>query len=92
MTTPTIAPTITIFVRYAEGFKQTREDFKQCNCKKHLRWSHNGKQFRKAAGTRSWAEAVQRGREIEDRLSGRPVEGKTEAPKSVDEAARLFLR
>jgi site-specific recombinase XerD len=92
MSTPTIAPTITIFVRHAEGCKQTREDFKQCNCKKHLRWSHNGKQFRKAAGTRSWAEAVQRGREIEDQLSGRPVEGKTETPKSVDEAARLFIQ
>lgn len=51
-------PVITIFVRHAPGCKWQGDEFtKNCRCRKHLRWSLGGKQFRKQAGTRSWGEA-----------------------------------
>ena len=40
-------------------------------CKKHLRWSMNGKQFRKKTGARSWAGAEDKKRELEAQLMGR---------------------
>lgn len=69
-------PVITIFVRHgkdAEGkpCKYADNEFsKKCNCRKHLRWTSNGKQFRQKAGTRSWSEAEQVKRDLEDQLSG----------------------
>lgn len=51
---------------------------KRCNCRKHLRWSYEGKQYRQSAGTRSWAEAEDKKREIEDQLLGRMPEVKPE--------------
>ena len=52
------APLITIFVRHSADCKYVGDEFcKRCNCKKHLRWSQRGKQFRKATGARSWAGA-----------------------------------
>jgi integrase len=44
---------------------------KRCNCRKHLRWSQNGVQHRRKAGTRSWAEAEEIKRRLEDQLAGR---------------------
>ena len=65
------SPVITIFVRHSEDCKYKGDEFtKRCQCKKHLRWTHNGTQYRKAAGTRSWAEAETVKREIEDELAG----------------------
>lgn len=82
--------TITIFVRHSAGCKHSADEFsKRCNCRKHFRWTMNGQQFRKQAGTRSWAEAEEQKRHLEDELAGRTV------TKSVDvlteEAVRLFL-
>jgi site-specific recombinase XerD len=34
------------------------EDFPSCKCRKHLRWSMGGKQYRRKAGTRNWKGAV----------------------------------
>ena len=51
---------------------------KRCNCRKHLRWTQSGEQHRAAAGTRSWAEAEDKKREIEDQLAGRTPEVKPE--------------
>ena len=62
-------PVITIFVRHgppitifvARRCKYAGDEFcKRCNCRKHLRWTQNGKQHRRKAGTRSWAEAEER--------------------------------
>ncbi len=65
-------PVITIFVRHSPECKYNGDEFcKRCNCRKHLRWSSAGKQYRKKAGTRSWAEAEEKKRELEDQLSGR---------------------
>ncbi|MGA9071463.1 MAG: tyrosine-type recombinase/integrase [Terracidiphilus sp.] len=86
------APFITIFVRHAPGCKYAGDEFsKRCQCRKHLRWTLNGKQYRRQAGTRSWADAEQAKRDVEDQLSGKPVELKPEAPRLVDESVRLFM-
>jgi integrase/recombinase XerD len=86
-----IAPVITIFVRHSADCKYKGDEFcKRCNCRKHFRWTQNGKQFRKKAGTRSWAEAELLKRELEDQLAGR------DTPKQADglllaEAIETFL-
>jgi hypothetical protein len=41
---------------------------KRCNCRKHLRWTQNGKPFRRKAGVRSWAAAEEKKRELETSL------------------------
>ena len=65
-------PVITIFVRHSADCKYNGDEFeKRCNCRKHLRWSLNGKQYRKKAGTRSWAQAETEKRRLEDQLAGR---------------------
>lgn len=65
-------PVVTIFVRHSPDCKYNGDEFcKRCNCRKHLRWSSAGKQYRKKAGTRSWAEAENKKRELEDQLAGR---------------------
>jgi integrase/recombinase XerD len=74
------APLITIFVRHSPDCKYAGDEFcKRCNCRKHLRWSQHGKQFRRKTGCRSWAGAEEKKRDLEAQLSGRvpekPVEG-----------------
>jgi integrase/recombinase XerD len=81
---------ITIFVRHSPGCRYAGDEFhKSCNCRKHLRWSEGGKQFRKTAGTRSWAEAEEKKRRQEDQFAGRaPVL----EPKSLAAAVASFLQ
>lgn len=70
---------ITIFVRHSAGCKYAGDEFaRRCNCPKHLRWTSERKQHRRTAGTRSWAVAEEKKRELEDQLAGRtpqPQEG-----------------
>lgn len=70
------APLITIYVRHGsyrgkECPYAGDEFWKRCNCRKHLRWTHNGKQYRQKAGTRSWTGAEEVKRRLEDQLAGR---------------------
>jgi integrase/recombinase XerD len=66
------APVITIFVRHAADCKYAGDEFcKRCSCKKHFRWTQGGKQHRRKAGTRSWGEAEDTKRRLEDQLAGR---------------------
>jgi site-specific recombinase XerD len=86
------APLITIFVRHSSGCKYTGDEFcKRCNCRKHLRWSKDGKQYRKQAGTRSWVEAEKTKERLAAQLSGSaPV---TEPRgQTLDQAVKLFLQ
>ena len=87
-------PLIAIFVRHSADCKYRDDElWRRCNCRKHLRWTQNGKQFRRKAGTRSWAEAENVKREIEDQLAGRLPDVKPEnSQKSVAEAVELFLK
>src|ERR1017187_193008 len=65
-------PVITIFVRHSPGSKYAGDEFtKRCTCRKHFRWTAHGKQYRRKAGTRSWAEAEDLKRKLEDQLAGR---------------------
>lgn len=62
------------------------EFFRRCDCRKHLRWSINGKQYRRTANTRLWAGAEEVKRELADQLSG-----KEPAPKEVGRDIRSAI-
>lgn len=67
-------PVVTIYVRHTPGCKYEGDEFtKRCNCRKHLRWSKDKKQYRQKAGTRSWAEAEEAKRNLEAQLTGKSV-------------------
>jgi len=58
MNPPTNAPVITIFVRHSAGCKYADDETsRRCNCRKHLRWTANGVQYRRSAKARNWSEA-----------------------------------
>lgn len=83
------SPLITIFVRHAEGCKYAGDEFcKRCSCRKHFRWSADGKQYRKQAGTRSWQEAEEVKRTLQEQLAGKTVE--TKDAGTIERAAKLF--
>lgn len=64
-------PLITIYVRHTPGCKYDGDEFtKRCDCRKHMRWSLGGKQFRKQADTRSWTEAEESKKRLEAQLNG----------------------
>lgn len=88
------APIVTIFVRHSEDCKYAGDEFcRRCKCRKHLRWSHNGKQHRRMAGTRSWTEAEEVKRQLQDQLAGRPVEARAQDNvRAVSEAVNLFIK
>jgi integrase/recombinase XerD len=84
------APLITIFVRHSAGCKYADDEFsKRCNCKKHLRWTHDGKQHRLKTGSRSWAGAEDAKRDLEAQLTGRPPEPSS-APQTLADAIDVF--
>jgi len=85
------APLITIFVRHSAGCKYAGDEFtKRCNCKKHIRWSQNGQQYRLRTGSRSWAGAEEKKRELEAQLSGRPTTALNTAPRTLADAIEVF--
>jgi len=86
------APLITIFVRHNEDCKYKGDEFaKRCDCRKHLRWSANGEQHRRKAGTRSWAEAELVKRDLEDQLAGR-VRAKAEGGQDISASIAVFIQ
>ncbi len=87
-------PLITIFVRHSPGCKYAGDEFeKRCHCRKHLRWSQDRKQQRVSAHTRSWTEAENKKRELEDQLAGRvPAVKAEEAQRTVQAAIDVFLK
>ena len=85
-------PVVTIYVRHSADCKQTNEQFKRCNCRKHLRWNDAaGLRQRQPAGTRSLAEAEELKRKLEDQLAGVVATPETEGPKAIAEAVDAFL-
>lgn len=87
-------PVITIFVRHSVDCKYAGDEFeKRCRCPKHLRWSHERKQHRMSAHTRSWATAEGKKREIEDQLAGRTPEVKPEQNhRTLQASIDIFLQ
>jgi site-specific recombinase XerD len=89
---PVNAPLITIFVRHNEDCKYQGDEFsKRCDCRKHFRWTQDGKQHRKKAGTRSWAEAEDNKAQLVAQLSGKApaVESKSQ---TISQAVDLFTQ
>jgi integrase/recombinase XerD len=86
-------PLITIFVRHSPGCKYAGDEFcKRCNCRKHLRWSLNGKQYRKKAGSRSWAGAEDAKRNLEAQLSGKAPATEAQPGQTITQAVEVFLQ
>src|SRR5690242_113758 len=87
------APLITIFVRHSADCKYAGDEFcKRCNCRKHFRWSQNGKQYRQKAGTRSWTEAEEVKRRLEDQLAGRAPAVPENNGRGLLDAVDSFLK
>jgi integrase/recombinase XerD len=85
------APVITLFVRHSAGCKYAGDEFaKRCACRKHFRWTQNSKQFRRKAGTRSWGEAENLKRELEDQLAGRAPSESTSEGRTLADALEVF--
>jgi integrase/recombinase XerD len=92
-------PSIAVFVRHSAACPRKGDEFyKNCRCPKHLRYSHNGKQRRQSAKTRSWSIAEQARRKIEAQfeaadpskpISAVTVEGK--AGTTIERAVELFV-
>src|ERR1700730_3662980 len=79
---------VTIYVRHSAHCKRAGNEFyKGCNCRKHLRWSVKGHQFRRAAETRSWTQAEEVKHNLEAQLRGKQEENK---PQSIAEAIEVF--
>jgi integrase/recombinase XerD len=87
-----LTPSITVFVRHADDCKYKGDEFsKRCNCRKHMRWTSCGVQYRKAVGTRSWTEAEAARHRLEDQLAGRDVTP-DKAANDVRAAVALFIK
>jgi integrase/recombinase XerD len=89
-------PVISIFVRHSRDCKyRDDETWKRCNCRKHLRWTHGGKQYRRSAKARSWAQAETNKRLLGAKFSGKPVEDvrlETDSRKTIKQAVDLFVK
>jgi integrase/recombinase XerD len=92
-------PTVTIFVRHSSDCPRTGDEFyKNCRCRKHLRWSYGGEQYRQSAKTRAWAIAEEARRKIEAQFAtadpSQPVGSVTVEPQSkptIERAIELFV-
>ena len=88
-----IVPVITIFVRHSSDCKYRGDEFcRRCRCRKHLRWTQNGVQYRRMAGTRSWEEAEDVKRRLQDQLAGRTEARPEDNVRPVSEAIDLFIK
>ena len=86
----TAPPVVTIYVRHSKECKYAGDEFaRRCSCRKHLRWTINGKRYRKQAGTRSWEEAEYIKHSLQDQLAGRTADS-TDA-KSLADAIDVFI-
>jgi len=70
------------------------EFWKKCRCRKHFRYTANGKQRRVTAKTRSWEQAERNKRQLEARLDVQlTVEPlAADEPKTVEYATAAFLK
>lgn len=91
-------PVITIFVRHSADCRYRGEEFhKNCRCRKHLRWSYGGKQFRQSAKTRSWTQAEQVKRKVEEKFATATsrhvgVQVERDSAKTTEQAVQLFVK
>jgi len=84
-------PSISVFVRHNPSCKyRDDETWRRCNCRKHLRWTHNGKQFRQSAKTRSWQQAEDEKRRLETQFAGNgaPI---VEETRTIEQLLQTFI-
>ncbi|WP_348266518.1 site-specific integrase [Edaphobacter sp. DSM 109919] len=92
-------PLITIFVRHSANCPHVDDHFyKRCQCRKSLRYFHDGKQRTVSAKTRSWALAEEAKRKLEGIFrsadTANPVGTVTvegEGKATIERAVELFL-
>lgn len=87
-------PEIVIFVRHKPTCSHAGrgELYMQCRCKKHLRWSIGGKQYRRSAKTRLLAEAEREKKRVEmSYLTGAALKP-TGAPLTIKRCAETFIQ
>jgi integrase/recombinase XerD len=89
-------PSISIFVRHSGDCKyKDQEDWRRCDCRKHLRWTYNGNQVRQSAKTRSWSVAEEAKRRLEEKFkAGDPGEVRAAAPEqrpTIAQAIETFI-
>ena len=106
MKIPQAAPAVTVYVRHSASCSHAKEpagdnsgEFARgCKCRKWLRYSVRGKQFRYPTKTRSWAEA-EKAKKVFAMLGGDPLaaahlqatsEEPSEKPKTIQQAIELF--
>ena len=66
---------------------------RKCSCRKHFRWTQSGKQYRRKANTRAWAEAEKAKRELEDHLAGRAPHAESEnSARDLGACVSVFLQ
>jgi site-specific recombinase XerD len=88
-------PVVTIFVRHSADCSHKDDEFyKRCDCWKHIRWSYQGNQHRKATKSKTWAGAERVKKEIElsyeNAALGKPAQ--PDEAVSVERAVQLFLQ
>ncbi len=89
-----MVPSISIFVRHAASCKyKDDENWRRCTCRKHLRWSQDGKQYRRSAATRSWEAAETERRKLEEQFEAgaKPTVVSDGGRKTIERAVELFL-
>lgn len=92
-------PSIVVFIRHSADCKHRGEEFyRRCICPKHLRWSHEGKQYRESAKTRSWEIAEEKRRDRESQFKAAapstPIEAirsETETKPTIERTIELFV-
>lgn len=91
-------PSVTVFVRHSRNCKYFGDETcRKCRCRKHLRWTHGGKQYRQAAKTRSWEQAEESRDKLRGQFaaaSGKPIGGVrvlADSRKTIEQALQLFV-
>ena len=87
-------PSIAIYVRHAADCPHADDEtWKRCNCRKHLRWTWQGKQLRRSAKTRSWtgAERAKRALEMQYETAVAGESAKNDEPVTIEQAVAAFL-
>jgi integrase/recombinase XerD len=86
-------PLVTIFVRHSEDCPHKGDSFyKRCQCRKSLRFYHNGKQQTVSAKTRSWAEAEKAKRELEDKFKAAADTSQSIETVTIETATRPTIQ
>jgi integrase len=88
-----MVPSITIFVRHTPTCKYADDEtWRRCDCRKHLRWTLDGKQHRRSAKTWSWTTAEDAKRKLDNEFeAGGKPEVLPEARKTLAASIDLFL-